>query len=68
MLDGTCDTASPDSIDEVLNNIDTSKWNWGGYTFPGTHDICKSINYAKDNTPGIDGIPNSARKNTDLRQ
>eukprot|EP00973_Karenia_brevis_P043446 6021268-Karenia_brevis.AAC.1 len=63
MLDGTCDTACPDAINEVLSSIDTSKWHWGGYKLPTIADICKSINCAKDNTPGFDGIPNSARKN-----
>eukprot|EP00973_Karenia_brevis_P029287 4039228-Karenia_brevis.AAC.1 len=35
ILDGTCDTACPDSINDVLNNIDTSKWNWDCYKLPG---------------------------------
>eukprot|EP00973_Karenia_brevis_P085199 11826207-Karenia_brevis.AAC.1 len=60
MLDGTCDIACSDSINEVLNNTDTSKWNWDSYKLPGINEICKSINCSKDNTPGFDGIPNSA--------
>eukprot|EP00973_Karenia_brevis_P056014 7790825-Karenia_brevis.AAC.1 len=66
MLDGTCDTACPDAIDEVLSNTDTSKWDWGSYKLPTLSDICRSVNCAKDNIPGFDGIPNSARKNCNL--
>eukprot|EP00973_Karenia_brevis_P051491 7149373-Karenia_brevis.AAC.1 len=62
MLDGTCDTACPDAIDEVLSCIDASKWDWGSYKLPNLSDICNSINCARDNTPGFDGIPNAARK------
>eukprot|EP00973_Karenia_brevis_P012503 1697267-Karenia_brevis.AAC.1 len=36
---------------------------WSGYELPTVADICKSIKCAKDNTPGFDGIPKSARKN-----
>eukprot|EP00973_Karenia_brevis_P085750 11895966-Karenia_brevis.AAC.1 len=60
MLDGTCDIACSNSIEEVLSQVDTSKWNWNDYKLPGVNDICKSIKSSKDNTPGVDGIPNSA--------
>ena len=65
-FDGSMHAAPLPLIQNFLDEMSFSQWDWSSFRMPNRKNLCQSIKEAADSAPGKDGVPYSGLMRSDL--